>query len=51
MLGQSYEIKLVDSILLDPAVSAIFVFKRDVGASLILIFIGSPDVNNFNDAF
>ena len=41
---------VVDSILLDPAVSEIFCFKHDVGASLIIIFVGNPDVGNIGDA-
>ena len=36
-LAQSYYIG-VDSILLDPAVSKIFYFKLDVGASRIITF-------------
>ena len=35
----------VDSILFDQAVSEIFYFKDDVGASLIKIFVGNPDVS------
>ena len=35
----------VDSTLLDPAVPEIFYFKHDVGASLIKILIGNPDVS------
>ena len=35
----------VNSILLGPAVSEIFYFKHDVGASPIIIFIGNPDVS------
>ena len=40
----------VDFILLDPAVPEIFYFKHDVGTSLIIIFIGNPDVENIRDA-
>ena len=40
----------VDSILFDPAVSEIFYFKHDVVASLIIIFIGNPDVDYIRDA-
>ena len=36
----------VDSILLDPAVPEI---KHDLGASLIIIFIVNPDVDNIED--
>ena len=35
----------VDSIFLDPAVPDIFYIKHHVGASLIIIFIGNPDVS------
>ena len=35
----------IDSILLDLAVPDIFCFKHHVGASLIIIFIGNPDVS------
>ena len=41
----------VDSILFDPAASEIFYFKHDVGASNVIIFIGSPDVNSLKWAF
>ena len=34
----------VDSILFDPSVPEMFYFKCGVGASLIIIFIGNPDV-------
>ena len=34
----------IDSILLEPAVSETFYFKNDAGASVIIIFIGSPNV-------
>ena len=36
----------VDSILLDPAVPEIFYFKHHVGASPIIILVGSPNANN-----
>ena len=38
----------VHSILLDPAVTEIFYFKRC--GLLILIFIGNPNVDNIGDA-
>ena len=38
-----------NSIFLDPAVPEIFYFKHDVEASLIVIFIGNPDVDNIGD--
>ena len=46
------EIRLhgVNFILLDPAVPEIFYFKHDIGDSIIIIFIGNPDVDNFGDA-
>ena len=40
----------VGSILLDPAVPEIFYFKHDIAASLIIFFIGNPDVDNIGDA-
>ena len=39
----------VDSMILDPAVPKIFYFKHDVGASLIIVFIGNLDVDNIGD--
>ena len=36
----------IDSILFDPAVSDIFYFKHDAGASSVIIFIGNPDVDS-----
>ena len=46
------EIRLhgVNFILLDQAVPEIFYFKHDIGDSIIIIFIGNPDVDNFGDA-
>ena len=35
---------VIDTTLFDPAVSEIFYFKHDVGASNNTIFIGNPDV-------
>ena len=40
----------IDFILLDPAVPEILYFKHDLGASLIIIFIGNPHVDNLGDA-
>ena len=40
----------VDSILLHQAVSEIFYFKQNVGAFLLIIFIGNPDVSKIGDA-
>ena len=40
----------VDFVFLDPAFPEIFYFKHDVGASLIISFIGNPDVDNIRDA-
>ena len=36
----------VDAILFDPAVPEIFYFKHDVGASIVIIFIGNRDVDS-----
>ena len=41
----------VEFFLLNPAVPEIFYFKHDEGASLIIIFIGNPNVDNICDAF
>ena len=41
----------VDFIVLDPAISELlFYFKHDVGGSVIIIFIGKPDVENIDNA-
>ena len=40
----------VNSIVLDPAVLEMFFFKNDVGAYLIIIFIGSADVDDTGNA-
>ena len=40
----------VDFIVLDPAVPEIFYFKDDTRASLIIIFIGNPEIDNMRDA-
>ena len=40
----------VDFIVLDPAVPEIFYFKDDIRASLIIIFIGNPEIDNMRDA-
>ena len=37
--------------LLNPAAPEIFYYKHDIGAFLIWIFIGSPDVDNIGDTF
>ena len=36
--------------LTQPIQRMIFYFKYNVGASLIIIFVGNPDVDNFGDA-
>ena len=40
----------VDSIVFDKASPDIFYFKHDVGAFLIVIFDGNPNVGNISDA-
>ena len=40
----------IDPILLDPAVLEIFYFKHDERASLIIIFIGNPDIDDIGNA-
>ena len=40
----------VDSILFDLAVPEIFYFKQYVKASLVVIFVGNPNVDNTGDA-
>ena len=35
-----------DTIFFDPAVSEIFYFKHDVEVSIVIIFIGNPDVDS-----
>ena len=48
-LGQLYCIS-IDSILLDETAPEIFYCKYNIEASMILIFISNPDVDNIGNA-